>query len=103
MSLLRLFSLYDAGVGAYLRPFWADHKANALRSVTQLVNDKSDPNNMVANHPDQFVLFELGVFDPSTGEFNCCTPALSLGNCLEFKAQPSVHDYRPELSKASGT
>lgn len=102
MSVLRLYSLYDAAVGAYMRPFWSDHKANALRSVTQLVNDKSDSNNMVANHPDQFVLFEIGVFDPSTGEFCSNVPALSLGNCVEFIKTPDF-SYRPELNKASGT
>lgn len=84
MSLLRMYSLFDSGVGAYLKPFWSDHKANAMRSFTQLVNDKSDPNNMVANHPDQFVLFELGVFDSNGGSFVPHDVPLSLGTALEF-------------------
>lgn len=81
---LRLFSLYDSGVGAYLKPFWADHKANAIRSFIQLINDKSDNNNMVANHPDQFVLFEIGEFDQNSGVFSSYQTPLSLGNGVEY-------------------
>jgi hypothetical protein len=84
MSQLRLYSLYDSGVGAYLKPFWSDHKANAIRSFIQLVNDKSDPNNMVANHPDQFVLFELGIFFQNSGAFTLHNSPLSLGTAVEF-------------------
>lgn len=84
MQVLRMFSLFDAGVGAFLKPFWSDHKENALRSLRQLVNDKSNPDNMVANHPDQFVLFEIGVFDSVTGVFSSHLTPQSLGNCIEF-------------------
>lgn len=83
MSLLRLYSLYDSGVSAYCRPFWSDHKTNAMRAIQHLVNDNSDPNNMVSAHPDQFTLFELATFDSATGEFLAPVP-LSLGNCIEF-------------------
>lgn len=84
MNVLRLFSLYDAGCNSYLKPFWSDHKTNAMRSLTQLVNDKTDSNNMVANHPDQFTLFELGEFEMGTGVFTSHSIPLTLGNCLEY-------------------
>lgn len=84
MSILRLYSIFDTAVGAYLRPFWSDHKANAIRSFVQCVNDKSSPDNMVANHPDQFVLFEVGEFHCSTGVFSSHPNPLSLGNGVEF-------------------
>lgn len=84
MSILRLYSLFDSGVGAFMKPFWSDHKANAMRSFTQVVNDKSNPDNMIANHPDQFVLFELGAFDQPTGVFSSHASPLSLGNGIEY-------------------
>jgi len=85
MSVIRLYSLYDAGAQAYLRPFWSDHKTNAQRSFRQLVNQRDNRDNMVANHPDQFVLFELGVFDECTGVYTAHSVPLNLGNGLEYK------------------
>lgn len=85
MSELRLFSIYDNEAKAYLRPFWSDYKVNAQRSFRGLVNQKDDRDNMVANHPDQFTLFEMGVFNVRTGDFVPNIPPNSLGNGLEYK------------------
>ena len=85
MSVLRMYALYDDGVKAYLRPFWSDYKANAQRSFRQLVNQTDNRDNMVANHPDQFTLFELGVFDEQSGIFSSHPIPLTLGNGLEYK------------------
>lgn len=83
MQILRLYSMYDTAVSAYLRPYWSDHKANAIRSFSKLVNDKGG-DNMVADHPDQFVLFELGEFNCSTGVFTSHSTPLSLGVGVEY-------------------
>ncbi|QXP08406.1 MAG: nonstructural protein [Arizlama microvirus] len=85
MSILRMYSLYDAGAQAYLRPFWSDFKVNAQRSFRQLVNQTDNSDNMVANHPDQFTLFELGEWDARTGVFSSHSLPLTLGNGLEYK------------------
>lgn len=97
-QILRLYSLFDTGVGAYLRPFWSDHSTNAIRSVAQLVNDKSDRHNMVAAHPDQFVLFEIGAFDCTSGVFSAHLTPISLGNCISFIKPPEVS---PQLDMVS--
>lgn len=83
--MLKLFSVFDSGVSAYLRPFWSDHKMNAIRSVTRLVNDTQTQDSIVADHPEQFVLFELGEFDEKTGVFTSHPVPMSLGCCIEFK------------------
>jgi len=85
MSELRLYSLYDDGAKAFLRPFWADYKVNAQRSFRGLVTQTDDKHNNVHNHPDQFTLFELGVFDCRTGVFSSHTVPQSLGTGLEYK------------------
>lgn len=85
MSKIRMFALYDDAVKSYLRPFWSDHKANAQRSFRQLVNQTDNRDNMVANHPDQFTLFELGEFDEQSGVFSSHAIPLTLGNGLEYK------------------
>jgi hypothetical protein len=85
MSTLRIYSVYDQGAQAYLRPFFSDFKVNAQRSFRQLINQIDNPDNMVANHPDQFTLFELGEFDVRTGVISIHSLPLTLGNGLEYK------------------
>lgn len=108
MSILRLYSIFDSGVSAYLRPFWSDHKENAMRSFRKLVNDTSDPNNMVREHPSQFTLFEIAVFDSQSGSVLPHETYLSLGNAVEFivSDKPPMQmpmGYNPDLQRASGT
>lgn len=89
MSSLRLFSVYDSAVQAFMNPFFADHKANAIRSFQKIVNEHSS-DNMIAAHPDQFVLFELGEFNRTTGEFISHNPPLTLGNGVEYVRQSAA-------------
>jgi len=84
MNLLRLYSIYDQGVNSFLRPFWSDHKANAIRSFQKMINDESQPDNMVRDHPDQFTLFEIGIFDSSNGLFTSHEMPLTCGKALEY-------------------
>lgn len=84
MSTVRLFSIYDMGTKAFMRPFFSDHEVLAKRSFTTIVNDKSNPDNMIAAHPDQFVLYELSIFDYQSGEFITHSNPISLGKAVEF-------------------
>lgn len=90
MSVIRLFSIFDSASEAYLRPFFSDYKANALRSFTQIVNDRSSKENMISAHPDQFYLFELGTFDPQSGAFVVHQPKIPLGCGVEFVTKESL-------------
>lgn len=86
MQVLRMYSVFDSAVGSYMRPFFSDHKANAIRSFVNIVNDKN-PDNIINAHPDQFTLFELGEFEQSTGVFSSHAMPMSLGNGVEFIKQ----------------
>lgn len=89
MSVKRIYAVRDLPVGAYLQPFFSDHHVNAQRSIAALVNDKSDPHNTIANRPDQFVLFELGLFHVDTGQFENYENPVHLGILSEYVQQPS--------------
>lgn len=82
--ILRMYSIYDGAVSAYLKPFFSDHKANAIRAFIQLVNDKGNLDNAIAQHPDQFTLFEIGIFDSNSGVFVPHEITLSCGKALEY-------------------
>jgi len=87
MHTLRLYSCYDSKAQTFLQPFWADHKANALRSFQKIVNEKNDPNNLLAQHPEDFCLFELASIDLSTGVISTHAQPIFLGLGVEFIKQ----------------
>jgi len=62
--IYRVFSIHDAGVGAYAIPFHVNHVAYALRYFETLARD---PKSDVSKFPSQFTLFEIGEFDDSNG------------------------------------
>ena len=65
---LVLCSVKDRAADAYGRPMFVPSVGVAIRSFSDEVNRK-DPENQLFNHPDDFDLYELGVFDDSTGKY----------------------------------
>lgn len=63
--IFKMFVLYDSGVSAYMTPIFARNKGEALRSLSKSVNGAS--GSILADHPEQFVLYEIGEFNDETG------------------------------------
>lgn len=81
---LRVFSIRDEKVGAYLQPFFSPTAGSAIRSVTDIVNN---PDHQMSKHAQDFVLFELGIYDDVAGSFKTHDAPRSLGVLLEYKKQ----------------
>lgn len=81
--ILRAFTVYDSKVEAYLRPFFMQTPAEAIRAFTETVNDGQSP---FCKHPEDFTLFEVGTFDESTGFMQASDTLTSLGVAINFKA-----------------
>lgn len=84
MANLKAYSVYDNKTEAYAKPFFQLTRGEALRSWTDLANDLQS-QNMVAKHPSDFVLFEIGEYDESTGTFQNHPAPFNLGSALQFK------------------
>lgn len=65
------FSVYDNKVKVYHTPFFQHHREEAKRMVQKMVNT-TDSN--IANYPQDFELYELGVFDDDSGKIEFTTP-----------------------------
>lgn len=65
------FSVFDNAAKVYGRPFFALNVAVAIRSFTTAVND---PATEFYANPQDFRLFEVGVFDVNTGQFETDVP-----------------------------
>lgn len=70
---LQMFSVFDQPAGAYLPPFYARTRGEALR---QFMDALCNPEHQFAKHPKDYTLFFLAEFDDNTGAIQCeATPS----------------------------
>lgn len=65
---LHVIVVRDTAADVYGQPQFVLSVGAAVRSFGDEVN-RSDPNNALFNHPEDFLMFEVGVFDDNTCEF----------------------------------
>lgn len=84
--ILILASVKDRAADAYGRPMFVPSSGVAIRSFSDEIN-REDKDNQLYNHPDDFDLYEFGVFDDSTGMFQLHEQPklLSLGKQVKIK------------------
>lgn len=59
-----MITLFDAKAAAYNVPQFVQSIGGAIRSFSDEIN-RQDPNNVLFNHPSDFLLFEMGSYDDS--------------------------------------
>ena len=79
--LMKIYSVYDSKVEAYLPPLFYKSKGEFLRAFAEAANDvKSN----IGKYPADYTAFELGSWDDSSSSFDLHKTPLSLGVALEF-------------------
>ena len=66
---LNICSVKDRAADAFGRTMFVPSTGVAIRSFSDELN-RSDADNQLYNHPDDFDLYEFGVFDDNTGLFD---------------------------------
>lgn len=66
-----VFSVYDSKAEFFGTPFFSQTRGMAIRMFCDAAQDK---NTMLAKHPNDFILFEVGTFDDSTGVLEAVKP-----------------------------
>lgn len=86
--ILKIFSVYDSKVGAYLPPVFLRSTGEAIRSVTTAANDSK---HEFCQHAEDYTLFEIGHWDDQKCQFVLKETPVSLGVMIEFirKEDPS--------------
>jgi hypothetical protein len=72
---LVIVSVKDSAAQAFGRPIFVPSNAVAIRSFRDEVNRK-DSTDDLSRHPDDFELYEVGVFDDATGIIEVTEPRL---------------------------
>lgn len=74
-SKLIVLAVRDSAVRAFNRPFYAPTLEAGIRSFYDECKRQADDNPMW-KHPDDFELWQLGVFDDESGVFEDQSPRL---------------------------
>lgn len=85
--ILKMFSVYDSKVEAYLPPLFYKSKGEFLRAFAEAVND---PKSNIGKYPSDFTAFELGSWDDHGSVFDLHKTPMSLGVAIEFKSAVSL-------------
>lgn len=87
MTTLAILSVYDKCAATFGRPFYAPNAPAAVRSLRSEVNNPQA--GALFTDPQDFALYEMGVFDDQTGEFTMQVPPQNVVNALDvLKQQP---------------
>lgn len=81
MALYDVFSVHDVKADAYLPPFILPKEAMAIRVFSDCINSDT---HQFGQHPADYTLFRLGMFDDANGQFLLERGKQSLGNGVEF-------------------
>lgn len=91
--VLRVFSIRDSKIDAFMRPFFAQTTQEGMRIWEDSINQG---DTGFSRHPEDYCLFELGTFDPYTGSIEAYIQPKSLGLAAEFIRTP-VQQTQPNL------
>lgn len=79
---LKAFSIYDRKAMIYNTPYFSNTDATAVRSFTDLVNDRQ---SAIFNHPGDYVLYLVGDYDDQTGQLVPQVPLLHISDAEPLK------------------
>ena len=78
--ILKMFTVYDSKIEAYLQPFYMQSTGAALRAFEDTCKDE---NSQFNQHPGDFTLFEVGTFDDQTCRIQTHDAKINLGCAIE--------------------
>ena len=85
MTTLKICTIHDSKVGAYMRPMTFTALGQAERTFRDIVNDLE---HEIGKHPEDYTLFMVGEFNDQTGNIEAIEP-LSIGNGINYK-EPEI-------------
>lgn len=69
MNEMELFTIFDNVAQRYMKPFWAENVAAAIRGFGDACQDETTP---FYDHPSDYDLYHLASFNGTTAELKVC-------------------------------
>lgn len=70
--LMGVFALFDSKAGSYGMPFFTHNRGSAIRGIKAQISQ--DSSSMLAKYPEDFSLFDLGIYDEVEGRISGTSP-----------------------------
>lgn len=93
---LKAFAAHDSKLGTFMSPFFFQHTGQALRFFQE---GCENPQSVMAKHPKDFQLFEVGSFDLEGGSFTSLPAPQHLCNATEYVMSPAVRAIDDSLKE----
>lgn len=79
--LVKMFTVYDSKTKAFITPFFNITTESATRTFSNASNDKE---HQFGRNPEDYTLFEIGIYDDETAKITPLQTPLSLGLAVEY-------------------
>lgn len=63
--IIHMYTIKDTKSTAYHKPFYEVSNGIAIRTFTDLANNK---DTVIGKHPEDFILYHIGEYDDETGK-----------------------------------
>lgn len=93
MSKLTIFTVRDSKADAYLVPY---HMPNVPLAVRIMANSVNDPEHPFCLNPEDYSLYEIGVFDELTGKVTPHEAPIHILNLVELKKHLETTEVQQE-------
>lgn len=94
--MLKIFSVYDVKVGAYMNPTLMRSSGEAIRAFSSACNSQ---DHDFYRYAEDYVLFELGEWDEVTASVNMHHVPLPLSKAIEASRLHSEYYYAPKVKE----
>lgn len=96
--LQKMFTVYDQKAKAYLPPWFMGELGQATRIFSDCCSSK---DHQFGVHPEDYELYEVGVFDDNLGTVEPLVVRNHLGNGVMFRQSPITPEEEYEASAVS--
>lgn len=79
--ILKVFSVYDSKVEAYLQPFFVPTVGAAIRAIMDAM---SDPGHTFSKYKQDYTLFQIGEYNDHTGQIEADEAFVNIGNLSQL-------------------
>lgn len=95
--MLKVFTVFDSKVGAYLPPIIMRSAPEALRAIGVACADKEHDFHKFA---EDYTIFEIAEWDEISGQLKPYPTAISLAKCIELSVAHSNHYFATKSKSA---
>lgn len=88
----KVFVVYDSKVEAYLKPMHFKTKGEAIRAVSNALEDEK---TMFHKYPEDFTLFEVAEYDELTGTYRQYDARVNVAGLWELKRERKTPEQLP--------